>query len=241
MIRGQSEQAGDVSPNRDAVNALKENRLLSLLAAVGLLYVAIDRAFFDRIVGDDPLSWILRILNIVACILLSAISVSVFVVAWRGRFPVTATTTNSNTAKLMTLALSAAPSALVFGFCLVHTLKHVDSLYLTVMVLFGASLIADLLWTRQVVRRSATGEIANRYASQFLWSCIFFSMLSFMFGMAVSGYVWIGRDLLRIFGVVFGGAMMAVAIYPVHRDAKLLADAVASSQITSVQRDQVNK
>jgi hypothetical protein len=102
------------------------------------------------------------------------------------------------------------------------------------MVLFGASLIADLLWTRRVVRRLAIGEIANKHARQFLWSCIFFSMLSFMFGMAVSGYVWIGRDFLRIFGVVFGGALMAVAIYPVHRDAKLLADAVASSHISSV-------
>lgn len=219
---------------------LKENRLLSLLAAVGLLYVAIDRAFFDRIVGDDPLSWVLRILNIAICMLLSTVSVSFFVVAWRGRFPVTATTTYSITEKVLTLALCAAPSALVFGFCLVHTIKHVDSLYLTVMVLFGASLIADLLWTRRVVRRLAIGEIANKHARQFLWSCIFFSMLSFMFGMAVSGYVWIGRDFLRIFGVAFGGTLMTVAIYPVHRDAKLLADAVASSHITSVQRDQGN-
>jgi hypothetical protein len=108
---------------------LKENRLFSLLAAVGLLYVAIDKAFFDRIVGDDPLSWILRILNIAICMLLSTVSVSFFVVAWRGRFPVTATTTYSITEKLLTLALCAAPSALVFGFCLVHTIKHVDSLY----------------------------------------------------------------------------------------------------------------
>jgi hypothetical protein len=35
--------------------------------------------------------------------------------------------------------------------------------------------------------------------------------------------------------------MTAVAIFPVRRDAKRLADAVASSDITSVQRDQGNK
>ena len=207
------------------MNALKENRLLSLLAAVGLLYVAIDRAFFDRIVGDDPLSWILRILNIVACILLSTVSVSFFVVAWRGRFPGTATTIYSITEKLLTLALCAAPSALVFGFCFVHTIKHVDSLYLTVMVLFGASLIADLLWTRRVVRRLAIGEIANKHASQFLWSCIFFSTLSFGLGMAVSGFVWFSTDFIRMLGAVFWSAITGVAIYPVLRDAKSLADA----------------
>jgi hypothetical protein len=95
--------------------------------------------------------------------------------------------------------------------------------------------------TRRVVRWLACGEIANKHASQFLWSCIFFSMLSFMFGMAVSGYVWISTDFMRGFGVVFSSAMTAVAIYPVHRDAKRLADAIASSHGTSVQRDQGNR
>ena len=87
-----------------------------------------------------------------------------------------------------------------------------------------------LFWTRRAVRRLATGEIANKHAGPFLWSCIFFSMLSFMFGMAVSGYAWFSTDFMRTFGVVFWGAMTAVAIYPVRRDAKRLA--------TSVQRDQ---
>jgi hypothetical protein len=123
----------------------------------------------------------------------------------------------------------------VFGFCLVRTVKHFDSLYLSVMVLFGASLIADLLWTRRELRRLAASEMAKKAATQFLWSCIFFSMLSFMLGMAASGYVWFSTDFLRTFGVVFWTAMTAVAIYPVRRDAKRLADAVASSQITSVQ------
>jgi hypothetical protein len=47
------------------------------------------------------------------------------------------------------------------GFCLLRTIKHFDSLYLTVMVLFGASLIADLLWTHRV-RRLAENEIGKR-------------------------------------------------------------------------------
>jgi hypothetical protein len=68
--------------------------------------------------------------------------------------------------------------------------------------------------------------------------CIFFSMVSFMFGMAVSGYVWFSTDFMRRFGVVFWSAMTAVAIYPVRRDAKRPTDAAASSHVTSVQRDE---
>jgi hypothetical protein len=57
-------------------------------------------------------------------------------------------------------------------------------------------------------------------------------MHSFMFGLAASGHVWFSTDFMRTFGMVFWSAMTAVAIYPVRRDAKRLADAVASSQIT---------
>ncbi len=202
-------------------------RWLTLLAALGLLYVGIDRIFFDRIVGGDPLANIEKVLSIVVGCLLSALGISLFVAVLRGRFPVTAM--NSIKGKLLTHALCAASSALVFGFCLVRTIKHFDSLYLTVMLLFGASLIADLLWTRREVRRLAAGEIANKAATQFLWSCIFFSMLSFGLGMSVSGYVWLSADFLQTFGVVFWSAMTAVAIYPVRRDAKRLADAAGSS------------
>ena len=92
-----------------------------------------------------------------------------------------------------------------------------------------------LFWTRRAARRLATAEIADKPAGQFLWSCLFLSMLSFMFGMAVSGYVWSSADFMRRFSVVVWSAMTAVAIYPVRRDAKGLADAVASSHITSVQ------
>ena len=227
--------------NRDAMKDLTKTRLLSLLAALGLLYVAIDRVFFDRIVGGDPLSWIQRILTIVVGILLSTVSVSLFVVAWRGRFPVTAKNTNSITKKLLTDAFCAAPSAFVFGVFVIRTIKYFNILDFTAVVLFGASLMFALFWTRRAVRRLATGEIANKHASQFLWSCVFFSMLSFMFGMAVSGYTWFSTGFMQTFGVVFWSAMTAVAIYPVRRDAKRLADAVAPSHITSVQTDQGNK
>ncbi|HEV3330843.1 MAG TPA: hypothetical protein VG096_07670, partial [Bryobacteraceae bacterium] len=230
-----------INLDRDAMKDLKEIRLLSLLGALGLLYVAIDRVFFDRIVGSDPLSTIQRILTIVVGILLSTVSVSLFVVAWRGRFPVTEMNTNSITEKLLAHAFCAAPSAFVFGVFLVRTIKYLNILDFTVVLLSAASLLFVLFWTRRAVRRLTTGQIANKQAGQFLWSCIFFSMLSFMFGMAVSGYVWIGTDFMRGFGVVFSSAMTAVAIYPIHRDAKRLADAIASSHGTSVQRDQGNR
>lgn len=138
--------------------------------------------------------------------------------------------TNSIKGKLLTDAFCAAPGALGVGFCLVQTIKHFDGLYLTVMVLFGASLIADLLWTRRAVRQLATSEIAKKAATQFLWSCVFFSMLSFGLGMALSGWNWFSTDFMRRFNVVFWSAMTSVAIYPVHRDAKRLSDAAKPNQ-----------
>ena len=220
---------------------LKKIRLLSLLAALGLLYVAIDRVFFDKIVGGDPLAIIQRILTIVVGILLSAVAISLFAVAWRGRFPVTATNTNSTAMELLAHAFCAAPSAFVLGVFAVRTIKSFNVLDFTVVVLSGAALMFVLFWTRREVRRLATGEIANQQARQFLWSCVFFSMLSFMLGMAVSGYTWFSTGFMQTFGVVFWSAMTAVAIYPVRRDANRLADAVASSNMTSVQKDQGDK
>ena len=216
---------------------LKGIRLLNLLLAIGLLYVGIDRVFFDKIVGSDPLSIIQRILIIVVGIMLSAVSVSLFVVAWRGRFPATPMNTNSIAENLLTYAFCAAPSAFVLGAFLIRTMKYSNILDFTVVVLSAASLLFALFWTRRAVRRLATGETANKHGGTFLWSCVFFSMFSFMFGMAVSGYVWFGTDFLRKFGLVFWTIMTAVAIYPVRRDAKRLADAVAPSHITSPRRD----
>jgi hypothetical protein len=205
-------------------------RWLTLLAALGLLYVGIDRIFFDRIVGGDPLANIEKVLSIVVGCLLSALGISLFVAALRGRFPVTAM--NSIKGKLLTHAFCAAPSAFVCGFSLVRTIKHFDILYLTVMVLFGVSLIFDLSWTRREVRRLAASETAKKHATQFLWSCIFFSTLSLGLGMAVSGFVWFSTDFIRMFGVVFWSAITGIAIYPVLRDAKRLADAAGPSQTT---------
>src|SRR5258708_12973093 len=73
---------------------------------------------------------------------------------------------------------------------MVCAVKCVDGPYLTVSVLFGVSLISDLLWARREVRRLAVSEMAKKAATQFLWSCIFFSMLSFGLGMAVSCWNW---------------------------------------------------
>ena len=59
-------------------------RWFTALLALGLLWVGIDRMFFDRIVGSDPLAIIAKTLAIVVGILLSALSVSMLVDAWRG-------------------------------------------------------------------------------------------------------------------------------------------------------------
>lgn len=198
-------------------------RWLTLLAGLGLLFVGIDRIFFDRIVGGDALANIEKVLSIVVGCLLSALGISLFVAALRGRFLVSAM--NSIKGKLLTHAFCAAPSAFVCGFCLVRTIKHFDILYLTVMVLFGVSLIFDLFWTRREVRSLAASETAKKQATQFLWSCLFFGTLSLGLGMAVSGFVWFSTDFIQTLGVVFWSAITGVAIHPVLRDARRLADA----------------
>jgi hypothetical protein len=139
---------------------------------------------------------------------------------------------NSIKGRLLTHAFCAALSAFVCGFCLIRSIKPFDIPYLTVMVLFGISLISDLLWTRREVRRLDVGETAKKHATQFLWSCICFSMISLSSGMAVSSMVWFGADFLRIFSAVFWSVITGVAIYPVLRDTKRLADAAGSSQTT---------
>ena len=130
--------------------------------------------------------------------------------------------------RLLLYAFYAAPGAFVAGLFLVRMIKHFNLLDPIFAVIFGAALISDLLWTRREVRRLALEESAKERATQFLWSCVFFSMLAFMWGMAVSGYVWLGTDFLRRFGLIFWSAMMAIAIYPIRRDAKRLADAAGA-------------
>jgi uncharacterized membrane-anchored protein len=140
---------------------------------------------------------------------------------------------NSTTAKLFADAYCAAMGAFVVGLCLIRTIKHSDSLYVTGLVLSGAFLMFVLYWTRRAARRLAASETARKSASTFLWSCIIFSMISLSFGVQVSGYVSYGSDFIRRFGVVFWSGITGIAIYPVLRDAKRLADAAGTSQIPS--------
>jgi hypothetical protein len=141
--------------------------------------------------------------------------------------------TSSIKAKLLAHAFCAALGALIVGFCLVRTIKHFDRLYLTILISFGISLFAGLLWTRREVRLLVATEIERKAATQFLWSCIFFSLLSFGLGMAVSGWNWFSTDFMRGFNVLFWSAMTGIAIFPVYRDTKRLAHAVESDQTPS--------
>jgi uncharacterized membrane-anchored protein len=141
---------------------------------------------------------------------------------------------NSTTVrKLFAYAYCAAVGSFVFGLFLVRTIERFDIRYVTGMVLCGAFLVCVLFSTRREVRRFATSETAEQHADQFLWSCIFFSMLSFGFGIAVTALILYSADSTRTFGAVWFGALTCVGIYPVLRDAKRLADAVGPSQITS--------
>ena len=135
--------------------------------------------------------------------------------------------------KLFADAYCAAVGSFLFGFFLVRIVEHFDIRYVTGIVLCGAFLICVLFWTHREVRRSATSETAGKHANQFLWSCIFFSMLSLSFGIALTALILYSADFTRTFGAVRFGALTCVGIYPVLRDAKRFADAVEPSQITS--------
>jgi high-affinity Fe2+/Pb2+ permease len=189
--------------------------------------------FFDRIVGSDPLAWIDRTHAILVGTLLITFSISLFAVAWTG-YPITAMSIDSTAVrKLFAYAYCVAVGSFVFGLFLVRTIEHFDIRYVTGMVLCGAFLICVLFWTHREVRRSAISETAGKHADQFLWSCIFFSMLSLSFGIAVTALILYSADFTRTFGAVWFGALTCVGIYPVLRDTKRLADAVGPDQITS--------
>jgi len=136
---------------------------------------------------------------------------------------------NNNLRKLFARSCFVALGAFVCGFCLVGTVKQFDSLHATgIMVLAGAFLISVPFWTPQAVWRLAARETSTQHAGQLLRSCIFFSMISCGFGIAVSGYVWFSADFLLRFGVVFSGTMTCVAIYPVLRAASMSAGSAAT-------------
>jgi uncharacterized membrane-anchored protein len=143
--------------------------------------------------------------------------------------------------KLFADAYCAAVGSFVFGLFLVRTIEHFDIRYVIGMILCGVFLTCVLFWTRREVRRSATSDTAGKHADQFLWSCIFFSMLSFSFGIAVTTLILYSADFTRTFGAVWFGALTCVGIYPVLRDAKRLADAVGPDHITSGQTDVASK
>ena len=99
---------------------------------------------------------------------------------------------NSVTGKLVLHACCAASSAFVFGFFLVRTIiKDFDSLDFSVVLLSGFSVMFVLFWTYSAIRRLPTTETTKKSAVQYLWSCIFFSMLSLRFG-----YGGIGLELV---------------------------------------------
>lgn len=60
---------------------LKKISWFTLVLARGLLYVGIDRMFFDRIAGGDPLATIARILTVLVGTLLIIFSIGLFVAA----------------------------------------------------------------------------------------------------------------------------------------------------------------
>lgn len=101
------------------------------------------------------------------------------------------------------------------------------------MVLSGALLIFALFRTRRAVRplataKHSTSETPKKSARQFLASCIFFTMISSTFGVAVSGVVWYSTGFIRTFGVVWWAGLTCVAIFIVRRDAKRVTVAVSS-------------
>jgi hypothetical protein len=105
-----------------------------------------------------------------------------------------------------------------------------DILFYAGLEFSGGLLAFGLVWTRRQGRRLSqpvTGDIVKKSATQFLWSCVFFAMISGMFGLAVAGFVWLAPSFLRTFGFYFYGGLTCVAIYPVRRDAKRLAGAAS--------------
>ena len=66
-------------------------------------------------------------------------------------------------------------------------------------------------------------------------------MLSLGLGMAVANFVSPSNRFMRRFSLVFWTALTGVAIYPVLRDAKLLADAAGPSQTISGESAQGRK
>ena len=129
------------------------------------------------------------------------------------------------TGKLMVHASCGALAAFVFGLAAGHIfIKHLDNVYLPAAVVSGAALVFVLFRTHSTGRLLSVSAASQNSARQFLWSCVFFAMISAMFGLQVAGVSWFGTDFLRKFGFVFWGLMTLIAIFPVRRDARRLAN-----------------
>ena len=124
-------------------------------------------------------------------------------------------------------AFLIASAAFALGLCAGHVwIQRWDELYAAGMLISGACLTFVLMRTYgegHKLTGSATSDDARKTAGQFVWSCVFFAMISSMFGMSLSGIIWHSADFLRTFGLIFWGVITAVAVYPVRRDAKRLA------------------
>lgn len=207
----------------DSNRETKDPNLLrwgNLLVALAMLYVGIHGMLLERASRAGSA----RPLAILGNAILIAVGVGLLVVAWSGR-PLNAMKTRIG--QLWVHAACAGVGGWVFGLSFVLTFKRFSGLSLAVALLFGVTLVADLLWTRREVRRIASNEFSRKHATQFLWSCVFFSMICLMLGMAISGFVWLSTGFVQRFGLAFYSVMTGIAIYPVHRDAKRLADATA--------------
>ena len=129
--------------------------------------------------------------------------------------------------KVLAYAFCAGAAAFVFGLSCGHLIIRHHRWYVTASGVLGGALLAFvLLWIRHAVWRLASSETAQNSARQFLWSCIFFSMISSPFGAFVSGLIWYSHDIIRIAGAVWFGLLTCIAIYPVRRDAKRLVSAL---------------
>ena len=129
----------------------------------------------------------------------------------------------------MAHAICGALSALVLGLSLGRILiEHRDIAYFGVAGVSGAAVVLSFIRTRHMVERLAASENVRKSARQFVWSCVFFAMISATFGLEASGIPWLPSDFLHKVGFIFWGAMTLVAIFPVGRDARRLASAARS-------------
>ena len=131
------------------------------------------------------------------------------------------------TRRLMVQAFGVALAGSLFGLCAGHVLlTHLDSLYSIGMALAGVAVVFELFLADRTLGRVALSEAARKAARQFLWSCVFFAMISAIFGLEVSAVIWLPSGFYSRFLVAFWGLMTCVAIFPVRRDARRFKSAV---------------